>query len=84
MNSLKVSPLQKSHLVFNFSPPIIYIPTKMPIRRGKDAQGPYYQWGDRKKYYYRSNDPKSRQDAKKKATKQAQAIYATGWRKNKN
>jgi hypothetical protein len=52
----------------------------MPIHRGKDSRGPFYQWGGRAKYYYISGSVKSREIAKKKAIKQAQAIYSTGWR----
>lgn len=52
----------------------------MPIHRGKDSKGPYYQWGHQKKYYYKSGDIKSRKRAKKKAAEQMVAIYATGWR----
>ena len=28
----------------------------MPIHRGRDSNGPYYQWGTQKKYYYKSGD----------------------------
>lgn len=53
----------------------------MPIHRGSDAKGSYYQWGNTgKKYYYTSNNAKSRDIAKKKAQRQATAIYASGWR----
>lgn len=54
----------------------------MPINRGRDKDGPYYRWGDSgKKYYYKSGDVKSREKARGKAVKQAQAIYASGYRK---
>lgn len=46
----------------------------MPIKRSKDSKGPYYQYGNSKKYYYKSGDSKSRKKAKRKAIKQAQAI----------
>lgn len=52
----------------------------MPIHRGRNSKGPFYQWGDQKKYYYKSGDEKSRKEAKKKAHKQAVAIYASGWK----
>ena len=52
----------------------------MPIHRGKDSKGPYYQWGSQKKYYYKKGNKKSRELAKKKAKKQMIAIYASGYR----
>lgn len=52
----------------------------MPIHRGKDSKGPYYQWGSQKKYYYIPGDTKSRERAYGKAVKQAQAIYSTGYK----
>lgn len=53
----------------------------MPVHRGKDGDGPYYQWGDAgKKYHYPAGDKKSRETAKDKATKQGQAIRASGYR----
>lgn len=56
----------------------------MPIHRGKNSIGPYYQWGTQKKYYYKSGNKKSREIAKDKARQQMIAIYATGWKeKNK-
>ena len=46
----------------------------MPIRKGKDARGAYYAWGQHgKKYYGRG--------AKSRAGKQARAIYASGYKK---
>ena len=53
----------------------------MPIHRGNDTGGPYYQWGNKKKYYYKSGSKRSREYAKNKATKQAIAIYSSGWKK---
>lgn len=53
----------------------------MPIHRGKDIKGLFYQWGRQKKYYYKANNIKSRNEAKKKATKQAIAIYSSGYKK---
>jgi len=52
----------------------------MPIHRGKDSKGPFYQWGHRKKYYYKSGNKKSRERAKKLATQQMRAIFASGYR----
>lgn len=46
----------------------------MPVKRGKDINGPFFQWGNEKKYYYKTGDPKSRITAKKKAEKQGRAI----------
>jgi hypothetical protein len=52
----------------------------MPVHRGKDKDGPYYQWGDRgKKYRYTSGDARSREAAKQRATKQGQAARAGGY-----
>jgi hypothetical protein len=53
----------------------------MPIRRGHDDLGPYYRWGSQKKYYYIAGNKKSRESAYRKAVRQAQAIYAHGYRK---
>lgn len=51
----------------------------MPIERGKDKDGPYYQWGERgKRYHYTANDKPSREKAREKAVKQAQAAIAHG------
>lgn len=53
----------------------------MPVHRSKDSKGPYYQWGDSgKKYHYTAGDKKSRERAKKKAEKQGQAAYASGYK----
>jgi hypothetical protein len=53
----------------------------MPVHNGKDAKGPYYQWGNSgKKYYYVSGNKQSRENAKKKSHQQAVAIHAHGWR----
>jgi len=53
----------------------------MPIYRGYDTHGPFYQWGTRgKNYYYISGNKKSRDLAKLKSRKQAIAIYASGWK----
>ena len=53
----------------------------MPVHRGRDGDGPYYQWGKSgKKYHYESGDKGSREAAKEKATKQGQAAHAAGYR----
>jgi hypothetical protein len=52
----------------------------MPVRRGKDKNGPYYQWGDSgKKYHYEAGVKKSREAAKDKAEKQGRAARASGY-----
>ena len=39
----------------------------MPVHRGKDSKGPFYQWGgEGKKYHYTSGNKSSRDAAKKK------------------
>ena len=53
----------------------------MPVHRGNDSKGPYYQWGDSgKKYHYTANDKSSRGRAHNKAVKQGQAVRASGWK----
>ncbi len=52
----------------------------MPIHRGIDSSGPYYQWGTRKKYYYKSGNKRSRESAKKRAIKQMKAIFSSGYK----
>lgn len=53
----------------------------MPIHRKKDSHGTYYQWGNSgKKYYYKTGNKKSRENAFKKARMQEKAIYASGYR----
>lgn len=52
----------------------------MPVRRGTDSKGSFYQWGSQKKYYYTVGNKKSREKAKIKAEKQAKAIYSSGYR----
>lgn len=50
----------------------------MPVRRGKDSKGAFYRYGGSgKKYYFKPGDKTSRERAKKKAGKQAQAIKAS-------
>jgi hypothetical protein len=53
----------------------------MPVRRGRDRKGPYYQWGDSgKRYRYTAGDAGSRDRAKRQATRQGQAAHAHGYR----
>lgn len=53
----------------------------MPIKRGIDKFGSFYRYGFMgKKYYYLSNDKRSRDMAKRKAQAQERAIYATGYK----
>lgn len=53
----------------------------MPVRRGEDSKGPYYQWGESgKKYRYTAGDKSSRERAKRKAERQGRAIRASGYR----
>lgn len=45
----------------------------MPVHKGRDSKGTYYQWGQHgKKYRGRA--------AKARAQRQARAIYASGYR----
>lgn len=47
----------------------------MPIHRGKNSQGPYFQFGSLgKKYFYIAKNQKSREFAYKQCLKQAHAI----------
>ena len=51
----------------------------MPIHSGKDSKGPFIQWGNQKKYYYKAGDKRSLVNAKEKAKKQMNAIFASGY-----
>ena len=44
----------------------------MPIKQGKDTKGKFFQYGDRKKYYFTTD--RSKTIAYKKALKQGVAI----------
>jgi hypothetical protein len=48
----------------------------MPIKLKIDENGPYYQWGNQAKYYFKENDYKTQIEAYNKAARQARAIYA--------
>jgi hypothetical protein len=57
----------------------------VPVRRRRDGNGPYYQWGESgKKYHYQAGDQSSREAAKKKAEKQGRAARASGYRGNED
>jgi len=51
--------------------------TEMPIHRGKDSKGCYYQYGSQAKYYYTPGNAQSRAAAKQKALVQARAIQSS-------
>jgi hypothetical protein len=52
----------------------------VPVERGKDRDGPYYQWGDSgKRYHYTSGDARRREAAKEKARRQGRAARARGY-----
>jgi hypothetical protein len=52
----------------------------MPVHRGKDAKGPYFQWGGSgKKYRYPAGDKRARGRARSLASKQGQAAHARGY-----
>lgn len=51
----------------------------MPVHRGSDSKGAYYQWGSQKKYYYEPGNTTARKIAKRKAREQGQAIRASGY-----
>ena len=48
----------------------------MPVHRGVDAKGSYYQWGAQRRYYYKIGNLKSRNEAKRLAELQGRAIEA--------
>jgi len=53
----------------------------MPLEYGKNKQGSWVRWGNKgKKYYYQEASVRSKAHAESKAEKQAEAIYASGWR----
>jgi hypothetical protein len=52
----------------------------MPVKHGRDKDGPYYQWGDSgKKYHYPARDKAARDRARAQASKQGQAAHARGY-----
>lgn len=48
----------------------------MPVRKGKDSKGSYYQWGGKGKKYRGRN-------AKAMAARQGRAAYASGYKGRK-
>jgi predicted alpha-1,6-mannanase (GH76 family) len=50
----------------------------MPVHRGVDDKGSYFQWGKQKKYYYTPGNARSRMLAKRKALLQGGAIMVWG------
>ena len=48
----------------------------MPVHRGSDAKGSFYQWGSQTRYYYRPGNVEGRKKAKWLATLQGRAIEA--------
>ena len=53
----------------------------MPVHRGRDSKGPFYQWGNSgKRYYYKAGHASSRTRAQNKAHLQGRAAYANGYR----
>lgn len=52
----------------------------MPVHRGKDTTGTFYQWGGHgKKYYYATGNAAARQVAYERAALQGRAVE---WRKH--
>ena len=62
--------MARCHLLSNF----IFCITNMPVHRGRDSKGSYYQWGSQKKYYYTANVAVSRRNAKAQAERQGRVI----------
>lgn len=52
----------------------------MPIHKGHDTSGKYYQWGDHGKKYYYGNIHGSEEEARKKAVTQMRAAFHNGYR----
>jgi hypothetical protein len=48
----------------------------MPIHRGTDNKGCFYQWGHQKKYYYKCRNKEQRKSARAKAIRQMVAIIS--------
>ncbi len=51
----------------------------MPLKRSHDLKGPFYQYGNQKKYYYKSGSQISRKRAKQRAINQMIAIKMSGY-----
>ena len=52
----------------------------MPVKRGKDSRGCFYQWGSQKKYYFNCEDKSAAKQAKSKAHEQEAAAFASGFK----
>lgn len=52
----------------------------MPVHRGKDSKGCYYQWGNQKKYYYKMGNVREGIIAKLKAANQGRAIMVSKYK----
>lgn len=52
----------------------------MPVQKGQDNYGYYYQWGNRKKYYYIPNNKDSEMNARYKAIQQGRAIIISRYK----
>lgn len=49
----------------------------MPVRRGRDSEGPFYQWGETgRRYRYTPGDEEGRRRAKRRAEAQGRAASA--------
>ena len=48
----------------------------MPVHKGKDNKGSYYQYGGQKKYYFTPGKKQSEDAAKKRAGKQGRAVHS--------
>lgn len=46
----------------------------MPVKRGRDKDGPFFRWGTQHKYHYTPGDKTSMEEAKLAAKKQGIAI----------
>ena len=53
----------------------------MPVRTGKDKTGCYAIWGSSgRKYYFECGNEEAKKKAQGKASKQGQAVHASGWK----
>jgi len=52
----------------------------MPVKKGKDKKGCYYEYGSKKKYHFKCGNKSSANRAKKKAKRQARAIHSSGYK----
>lgn len=52
----------------------------MPVRRGTDSAGPFYQWGKSgRRYHYDPDSDASRRRARARAVAQGRAVRASGY-----